>query len=298
MTADIGKLAVVSWRGILVPCKLLRHRFAHEASPQHVSFGKGDYVDMTGQRARTWAGTIAFNDNVTNFQEAFSKSYPEFYRAYYEDRSPGTLVTPLQGPVLCVPGSYEEELAPQVRDGLATCEVIWTEHTPVKGSQLDAPPNLKALFADASNLDTSITSAKLPDVNPPHLTDPITAIAATVNKLNSARDRIRAVPLAVANRANSLEKALDRLGSNGGPKANSARLAARKLRLNCERVANAPPREVAGIVEQSVVSTPQTIFQLAREAKMDLKDFIDLNFQLARTGIIPPGTVYFARKAS
>jgi len=105
MTADIRNLPVPSFRGVLFPAKSRVHRFAHEASPQHVSYNQGDFWDLTGCRARTWTYGVPFNEGLAkNWENLFSKTYPEFYKAY-RDRSPGTLVDPLQGPVLCVPGS-------------------------------------------------------------------------------------------------------------------------------------------------------------------------------------------------
>jgi hypothetical protein len=278
----------------MVPAKELKHRFAHESSPAHVSYGSGDYFDMTGTRARTWAAKIPFNESLKNWEKLFSKTYPEFYEAM-RDRTPGTLVTPLQGPVLCVPGSYEDELSPMILDGLVV-DCTWSEHTPVEGSDLDAPPNLPALFTEATALDNQVKGMSWDGGNPLPTTDPLTAIAATINKLNTARDKAKGNILAVSQRANAIEVACEKLGSNGGPKANSVRLAARKLRLRSERVANAPPREVAGEITQSITEGPKTVLQLARESLMDLKDFLELNFMLAKQTIVPPGTKFFVAK--
>lgn len=295
MAADIRNLAVPSWRGILVPAKSLRHRFAHESSPAHVSYAEGDFFDMTGTRARTWAAQIPFNENLKGWEKLFSKTYPEFYEAM-RDRSPGTLVTPLQGPILCVPGSYEDDLSPMVLDGL-TVDCTWSEHTPVEGSDLDAPPNLPAIFTEANALDKQVGTVTWPQKTPLPTTDPLTAISATINQLNTTRDKAKASVLAVSQRANAVEEACEKLGSNGGPKANSVRMAARRLRLRSERVAIAPPREVAGEVAQAVTESPRTVLQLARETGMDLADFLDLNFTLAKQVMVPPGTKIFVRRA-
>ena len=288
MTADIRKLAVPSWRDILFPAKSLTHRFAHEISPSHVTYAQGDFFDMTGTRARVWDCQIPFNESLNNWETLFSKTYPKFYQAMM-DRTPGTLVTPLQGPILCVPGSYEEDLSPMVLDGV-TVRCTWSEHTPIEGSDLDAPPNLQAIFSEATALDNQVSGMSWDGSKPLPTADPLTAIAATINQLNTARDKVKANILSVSDRANAVEVAAEKLGSNGGPKANSVRLAARRLRLRSERVANAPPREAIGAVVQYVVESPMTVLQAAREAGMDLKDFLDLNYTLARIVLIPPGT--------
>lgn len=295
MPADIRQLAVPSWRSILFPSTDLEHRFAHENSPAHVSYGNGDYFDMTGTRAGFWDCSIPFNETLKNWEKLFSKTYPEFYEAM-RDRSPGILVTPLQGPKLCVPGSYEEKLKPLVLDGVGV-RCTWSEHTPVEGSDLDAPPNLPALFTEASALDKQVSGMSWDGSSPLPTTDPLTAIAATINQLNTARDKVKGNILAVSQRANAIETACEKLGANGGPKANSVRLAARRLRLRSERVANAPPREVVGEVTKAVTEAPMTVFQLARESGIDLKDFLDLNFTLAKQVMIPPGTHYFTKRA-
>ena len=297
MAADIRQLAVPSWRAIMFPAKDLEHRFAHEQSPAHVSYGNGDFFDMTGTRARTWDCTIPFNENLKNWENLFSKTYPDFYRAM-RDRTPGTLVTPLQGPILCVPGSYEEKLSPLVLDGVSV-RCTWSEHTPIKGSDLDAPPNLAALFAEATALDANVT--KTPALKPANLkptTDPLTAIAATINRLNTTRDKVRGNILAVSQRANAIEVAATKLGSNGGPQANSVRLAARRLRLRSEYLANAPPRETVGAVKQMVTEGPSSVLQLARDFGMDIKDFLALNYALAKQVAVPPGTKIFVRTAT
>jgi hypothetical protein len=272
----------------MIPCRKFQHRFAHEASPQHVSYGDGDFIEMTGTRARTWSATIAFNETLKNYDQLFSKTYPEFYTAY-RDRSPGTLVTPLHGPVLCKPGSYEDDLNPMVLDGISV-DVIFTEHTPVKGSQLDAPPNLQSLFTEAMSLADHGTGPDFqsPDVKPK--LDALTAIAASINKVNTARDKVRGNILRISNQANAIETALAKVGANGGPKLTSARMQARRLRLRSEQLANSPPREAAGVVTQEVTSAPTTVMQLARDLKMDLKDFLELNVALAKAVIVPPGT--------
>ena len=293
MAVDIRRLAVPTWRDIAFPAKDLTHRFAHESSPAHVAYAQGDFFDMTGSRARTWDCTIPFNESLWNWEKLFSKSYPKFYEAM-RDRSPGTLVTPLQGPILCVPGSYEEQLTPMVLDG-ATVRCTWSEHTPIEGSDLDAPPNLQAIFSEATALDNQVSGMSWDGSKPLPTADPLTAIAATVNKLNTARDKVRANILSVSDRANAVEVACEKLGSNGGPKANSVRLAARRLRLRSEKVANAPPREAVGDMIQYTVTAPITVLQAARDANMDIKDFLDLNYTLARQVVIQPGTMIIVK---
>ena len=294
IVVDIRKLRVPEWRGIMVPCARFTHRFAHESSPQHVSYAQGDFIDMTGTRARTWTATIAFNETLRGYNNLFSKVWPDFYAAY-RDRSPGILLTPLQGEVLCTPGSYEDGLDPKVLDGISV-DVIWTEHTPVKGSNLDAPPNLQALFTEATALGEQGATPELqsPDVKPK--LDALTAIAASINKVNTARDKVKGNILRISNQANSIEMALDKLGSNGGPKVNAARLAARRLRLRSEQLANSPPREAPGVVTREVTSAPTTVMQLARDSAMDLKDFLELNVSLTKAVIVPPGTRFWRYK--
>lgn len=292
MTADIRKLPVPSWRGILFPSKSRKHRFAHEASPQHVSYGSGDFFDMTGMRARTWTYQIPFNEGlVKNWESLFSKTYPEFYRAY-RDRTPGTLVDPVQGPVICVPGSYEDELSPMVLDGI-TVEVTFSEHTPVSGGWADAPPDLTSIQADASNVDSRARESNIPVGS---TTDPLSAVAGVVNQGNKVRRKFRASLLRVSDRAHKVERACEELESNGGPKVTMLRLQARKLRLDSQRVANSPPREVVGEVLQIAIESPVTVLQAARQAGMDLKDFLSLNYDLAKMSVVPRGTLIWIKR--
>jgi hypothetical protein len=296
MTADIRDLNVPSWRGILFPGKNRQHRFAHEASPQHVSYNEGDFFDMTGSRARTWTYQVPFNEGLTkSWDNLFSKTYPEFYKAY-RDRSPGTLVDPLQGPVLCVPGSYEDELSPMVLDGV-TVDVTFSEHTPVTGSQLDSPPDIASVFSDAAALDQNVRTNWPSDIKPNNLTDPISAVTGVINQGNKMRRKFRAALLRVADRAAKLERACAELEHNGGPKVNAIRLSARKLRLDSTKVANAPPREAIATTIQIANDAPKTVIQAARDSGMDLADFIDFNRDLAKTGMVPVGyMIWVVRK--
>lgn len=290
MAGDIRNLPVHSWRGILFPAKSSKHRFAHEASPQHISYAKGDFFDMTGQRARTFAYQIPFNEGLQKHWEAlFTKTYPKFYEAYL-DRSPGTLVDAVRGPVLCVPGTYEDDLSPMVLDGISV-DVVFSEHTPVdQTAKADWLPNIAAMFANAQALDTAVKGRSWASGIPEPTTDPLSAIAGVINQGNKARRKYRAALLRVADRAHKVERACDELGSKGGPKLNVLRLQARKLRIDSTRMANAPPREVVGTAAQIVNDTPKTVMQAARDARMDLADFLDLNRDLAKQAVVPPGT--------
>lgn len=296
MVADIRRLPVPSWRGILFPGKNRKHRFAHEASPQHVSYADGDFFDMTGQRARTWSYQIPFNEGLTrNWETLFSKTYAKFYEAY-RDRTPGTLVDPLQGPVLCVPGSYDDELSPMVLDGVSV-DVTFSEHTPVKGSQLDSPPDLTSILSDASSLDNNVRGKSWGSNIPEPTTDPLSAVAGIINQGVKARRKVRAALLRVSDRAAKVERACDELGANGGPKVNLIRRQARKLRLDARRVADAPPREMIGRAIEIANDQPKTVMQAARDAGMDLADFIDLNRDLAKQSIVAPGrTIWIIRR--
>jgi hypothetical protein len=47
---------------------------------------------------------------------------------------------------------------------------------------------------------------------------------------------------------------------------------------------------------QIAIESPITVLQAARQAGMDLKDFLSLNYTLAKMSIVPRGTLLWIKK--
>jgi hypothetical protein len=53
---------------------------------------------------------------------------------------------------------------------------------------------------------------------------------------------------------------------------------------------------VVGEVLQIAIESPITVLQAARQAGMDLKDFLSLNYDLAKMSVVPRGTLIWVKR--
>lgn len=114
--ADVfSQLLKASFRGLPLyasairtkqPQGLARHRFPHRA---------GAIIEPTGPEEVTFVVTCHFRQAVD------PKAFPDGFRAIfqaYRDTSPGAFVHPEYGTITVIPGSWEDELVAEKRDGL------------------------------------------------------------------------------------------------------------------------------------------------------------------------------------
>lgn len=302
-TADdlFGRLPTMSFRDIAVPVVDRDHTFSHESAPHQVVFRDGVATEMLGTGGRVFMYSVPFRESIVDqrrdFKKLFTKRFYQFYEAY-RDPSPGPLVDPVHGKITVTPAAWNEHMSWQQRDGLDT-KFNFVEYTAIGKVVKDNPPSIAELANAARTLDEHVAVAPWPQqVEPPKPTvDPLTAVAGLINQVNVHRNLINANIRRVGFLAWKVESAATEAGGRNAPDSasaavfNSIRLAARKLRIQSNQLADAPPRDKAQVAVQQVYDTPKTIMQLAAESAMPLATLLELNPGLARSNPVPKGTV-------
>ena len=282
---------ILEFRGVLLPCTDWEHRFAHEKAQHHIIYRDGVAVDQLGGQGRTFSYVLMFDEGIIKspFLHAFTKLYWDFYRAY-SNKDAGDLIDPIHGPIWAVPGEWNGNADISSQSGVKV-RVTFTEDKPVDGTNTDTVPTFAGLLQASGSLDTEAATVawKRPE-DIPTLKDPLTAARGVVDQVNRAKGRGKSTFLSVADKANQLEVAADDLGSDGGPKANAVRNAARTLRLQALQAAENPPQHLAVQVQEITLKTPRLIASLAADSGMDIAQFLQMNPGCARGGAVPAGT--------
>jgi hypothetical protein len=303
----LAQLPSMSWRGIVLPVIDRSHTFQFETAPHKIIYRDGVATEMLGEQGRVFHYSIPMRETVKSAKEGlrqlFSKGFRELYRAY-RDPSPGMLVDPAHGAILCTPASWEDRLHWDQTDG-ADVRLVFTEYSPPGKTVQDDPPTVKGLFDSAQELDIVVQSVPWPPQvqSPEPTTDPFSAAAGILNQLNSNRRRLNAVIYAVEARMAKVERAAEEAQKNAPDSRSAAifnliRLQARKGRIDAKRLGDAPPRDKAGTAIRVVLDQPKTVTQLAAECKMTMKEFLYLNPGLSRYAFIPINTEYQRKRPS
>lgn len=291
----LHKLPQMSFRGITLPCVDREFEFGHERIPHHFVYRDGVTTEMMGIEGKVFNYTLPMRESIAvgGLKYLFSKVIFELQTAF-ENPDPGPLVDPRIGTVMVTPGVWREKTDPHKTDGVDV-SLSFFEYTAIGTKSEDSPPTITGVYDSARALDAEVarTPWTVQQPSPQPTTDPLSAIAGVLEQVNATRERADAMVMSVSNRANDVEMAAEKLGLAGEP----ARRAARKLRLDCERTANAPPRDKAGVLVGIAVDSPKTIAQMAAENNMTIAELIRSNTGLARSPIIPAGSRVYVRKS-
>lgn len=303
----LAKLPSMSWRGIVLPVVERSHSLQYETAPHKFIYRDGVATEMLGEQGRVFHYTIPMRESIVSIKEGlsklFSRGFRELYRAY-RDPSPGMLVDPMHGAILCTPASWEDSLQWAVLDG-ADVRISFVEYIPPGEKVDDNPPTLTGLYETTKAMDATVRAVSWPKQvqSPEPTTDPLSLAAGAINQLNYTRRRMNAKVRAVEARMAKVEDAAAEAEQNApdpGSRAafNLMRLQARKGRLDAKRLADAPPSEKAAMVIYLTADSPSTITQLASQSAMTTKAFLELNPKLARMTIVPAGTRYQATQGN
>jgi hypothetical protein len=282
---ELSALQPASFRGFRFPVTSRTHTEGTDKIVTSIVYRNGVYVQILARAGREFTYQVPMRSgiNTSGYKRLFAQ-VPEFFETY-RNTEPGELVDPVFGPILAAPGSWTDELTAMLRDGVDV-SISFTEHVPI-GEVVDSkPPTLQSIELDNVALDAIVTATPWTLQTTPETegTDPLSAAAGLMNQVSYTKDTLNAHILAVGSKAGRVERAAEKLGIAGDP----ARMAARKLRLDCERTANAPPREKFGTVVQIVQEAPQTISQLAMASGMTVEELLRSDANMARNIISPP----------
>ena len=284
---ELSALQPASFDGIRFPVTSRRHEVRPHTFESFIVYRDGEYVEIMGQSGRIFSYVVPMRSGIST--AGYWRQFEKVYALFDSYRKPEarTLVDPVWGEILATPGAWSDELDAQIRDGV-NVSLTFKEHTPIGESIDQRPPTLQTVEDEAASLDDEVSvtpwtvQAPAPSGS---ATDPLSAAAALINQVNYTRDRFNANILSVSSHALKVERAAEKLGVEGEP----ARKAARKLRIDSERLATAPPREKAGVVVQVVESAPKTISQLAAEIGITVEELLRLDANLARSVLTPAG---------
>jgi hypothetical protein len=282
---ELSALQPASFRGFRFPVTSRTHTEGTDKIVTSIVYRNGVYVQILARAGREFTYQVPMRSgiNTSGYKRLFAQ-VPEFFETY-RNTEPGPLIDPVFGEILAAPGSWTDELTAMLRDGVDV-SISFTEHVPI-GEVVDSkPPTLQSIELDNVALDAIVTATPWTLQTTPETegTDPLSAAAGLMNQVSYANDTLNAHVLAVGSKAGRVERAAEKLGIAGDP----ARMAARKLRLDCERTANAPPREKFGTVVQVVQEAPQTISQLAMASGMTVEELLRADANMARNIISPP----------
>lgn len=283
---ELSKLPPATFRGIRFPVTARTHSVSMNRSKTVIIYRDGEYVQVFGLTGRQLNYQVPMRSGIES--SGYSRLFAQVDALYdaFRNPEPGPLFDPKWGELLVSPGSWSDEMTAMLRDGVDVT-LSFDEHTPI-GEEVDSRPvTLQTIEQDNTTLDavvaaTAWTIQTQPDTEK---TDPLSAAAGVMNQVSYAKDNFNAQILSVGNKAAKVERAAEKLGVAGEP----ARRAARKLRIDCERTAAAPPREKFGVVVQIAEDTPKTISQMALDSGMTVEQLLRSDMKLARRVLTPPG---------
>jgi hypothetical protein len=287
----------LQWRDVLLPVQDWEHRFAHDTVQHHIIYRSGVAIDMLGAQARTFSYVLPLRQGILRapFSNAFTAIYYRFYEAY-RDKTADTLIDPVHGAIWAVPGEWNAATTPEGMDGVSV-RVSFTEDVPVDGAKTDSPPTFDGVEGEAASFDEEIAAIQWTrEVMPEPTTDPLSAITGFGQQVNRSIEKSKAHFSRIAQKANEAESTCEELQRNGVPGMNGPRLAARKLRVDATRVANASPIDAPGQVISIVLDAPKSLVQIARDTGMEISELIRLNAGIARLPFVAAGVPIFVTR--
>ena len=275
--------------------------FVHDQEKHRFIFRDTELIESLGRENPTFRYSIPFREDIARdpWKNLFRNVYPKFLEACL-DRSSGTLVDPVHGPVEVKCASMRELLDVTKRDGIdVEVEFILA---PDESFESNAAENLStievatalqgALDRDAQELDAD-TRAELEELNKGSENgrlNPLDFATSVLNQVEANGNKIEAAFGDVIFRAEKLDESLGRLRDpkNAPMRANARRLAlvARDLQRNA-LAGNKGRTRVVGIY-----TTDSDIGKIALAGKLgnSIQDLVRLNPTIARKVTIHRGT--------
>lgn len=285
----LSKLTVASFRGVRFPIVRSSRSHAWENVEHGIQYRDGQIVETTGGRNWTFRYTIPFRQGIATgpWKDLFTKGLPEFLKLYREGIE-GELVDPLHGAIRVRPGTWDDGLDPDRRDGVDV-DVMFTESPPVEqpeGSQ--KVPSAAAVDSAAGLLDAQLEEVDWKQEEPPPPTvNPIDALTGFVAQADEEQSRTAARMSGISARCDRVSKAAETIEDGG--RRSEVLIEASRLRISARRAADKgahPGRTAARVVTRSTMS----MATLAAQLGMTLEDLLKANPALSTTPTVPAGT--------
>lgn len=287
MTDSLAILPPFSWRGRQYPVIARNVGFAHESVLHKFQFRDNEAVEQTGAHNLTFSYTLPMRQDIAKgpYRNLFSEGLPQLL-IDCRNREAGELIDPIYGTFICTPTSYSDDSDVNKRDG-TDIRVEFVHADPSEDESIETP-TLQDLATEAGALEQELTLIDWEqEPSPEGMTDPLSAVAGLFGQIDRAGNRIVAAAHDFSYRAEKVEQSIDRLEN---PEHWHARAAVRRQRLAANDIATRaanPNQQIATVT----LRYARGISAVAAEVGMSVADLLRLNPILARTPLVPAGTV-------
>ncbi len=297
-----------SFRGVPFPVSSRECSWGHDAA-EHKLFGVAvENVELTGRTGKVFTFEIPFRNGVNpgpNETELIGRVlYPDLFREFidaFNDPTSGPLVDPFHGTVNCKPGTIDESMTGDARDGVIVKAKFRESNDTTEGTapEPDSPATITGIAQAADALD-----AELAALNPP-LTDdsgvPFTSFSqfgamlrAPFDSLTLLSTRIGNVIAGFTGELQRLKESVDRMNDVGlWPIAN----AIVELQSLLYDVAAAGQRERSKL-RRYVVPRDMALGAILTFLQVDFDTVVQLNPTICDSPIVPEGTAVIYRRAA
>jgi hypothetical protein len=291
VTDVLIKLQRASWRNLEFPVTQSSYAFTQEQAQHRYIFRDDKLIESVGRENPTYTYTIPFREDIVKgpYKNLFRTVYPKFLAAC-QDRSRGTLIDPVHGsvPAKCV--SLREIRDPNRRDGVDV-EVEFIR-APAE-NQLGVPPEIVISIEGAKvqgrRFDEAIKKIDWKQYEPPEPTmNPLDIVAAVGTQVELTTSRITA---ALADTAERLERAVETIDKLRNPDLAPMRLQARRTQVAVLELEQRTDPTGLHPVSRVRTAVDRSISVVARELGMTVAQLVQLNPALARSPLVPAGTV-------
>lgn len=278
------------WRGFSFPITERSVSFVQGTAKHRIQYKDGQPLESIGTENRIWRYSIPMREAVRENLFAVTGPFMDACR----DRSDGTLIDPVHGFVNAKCINYDEVLTASMRDGVDVTVQFEESPLPDEREETDRTETPEDVRTGASALDGQVELIDFEQYETPEPTvNPLDAISGAGAQINRQGNRASA---ALEDTAFRLKKVEDQLNLLKDPNNEPVRRSARKLRIQSTDLARSAS-DVRGTVESITTKNERSIFALAKELRITVDEFRQLNPLLAGEPRVPAGSkVNYYRK--
>jgi len=301
MPHPFDELLACSWRGITFATTGFTHDVSQDQAQHKYPDRDGARIEATGRNPQTFSAHCLFRFSLASGQSeagALGTPFPDQLMKFMTamaDRTTGTLVHPIYGPILCKPQSATLTLTATMRDG-ADVDARWVEDTDSEETS-DAILASRSVVTEASlaaiALDSQIVQNPIIR-DPGDPLDPGASFEDGMRSIKGVFDKGALLTKKLGGRINSViyrvESVQDSIDSSRDPQLWPAKQSCVRLKDALVRLAG--QLLVGGSdVKRYIVPGDTTLASLATRLFATTTEMILLNPDLVSDAVIPRGTV-------
>jgi len=292
MPADVDVLRLLpgaEWRGIRFPVSERSCRHAHEVAKTVIQYFGQQMAEIVAGDNLVIEYTIPFRNGVSMspYRGAlFNEALPAFWTAYL-NTEPGPLTDPIRGQFMAIPGSWDEQLDVQKRDGIDVRSCSLRRPSSVPRSSVGSATHSGRTGGRECARSRSPEATLDPGPEPHAGNGPVQSDLRAMTQIANQPGRIAAQLMDVKQRCQKIEDAAVRLKD---PKVAAAPVkAARDLNLKATKLATSVLSVKKTIADVQTVR--QSVAACASQYGMSLKDLLAINPALARSPFVNSGAI-------